>query len=229
MQVIFMMNIKTYLTNDDSQMNYAVAHPENYTDLPLLIYLHGAGERGRNFDHIYRHGIPKLIKEGQEIAAVVLFPQCPGPFIWNNMVKELKGIIDSVMEEYGIKRDRVVLTGSSMGGYGTWEMAMCYPEMFAAIAPVAGGGVPWRTSKLVKTPVLAYHGEKDQTVPVFQSETMVVFTNRHGGTAELLTIKEKGHNDGIDYAYRETDLIERLLSYRKCDFSHIPEPCEEMF
>ncbi len=71
------------------------------------------------------------------------------------MVKELKAIIDSVMNKYGISRDRVVLTGSSMGGYGTWEMAMCYPEMFAAIAPVAGGGVAWRTGKLVKTPALA--------------------------------------------------------------------------
>lgn len=224
-----MMKIKTYTASDDSQMNYAVARPENYTDPPLLIYLHGAGERGRNFDHIYRHGIPKLIKEGKEIDAVVLFPQCPGPFIWNNMVKELKALIDSVMKEYRISRDRVVLTGSSMGGYGTWEMAMCYPELFAAIAPVAGGGVAWRTGKLVKTPVLAYHGENDLTVPISQSETMVEFTNRHGGTAQLYPIKEKGHNDGIDYVYRETDLIPRLLSYRKQDFSHIPEPCEEMF
>lgn len=223
------MKIKTYISNNDGQMNYGVAHTDDYTDLPLLIYLHGAGERGRNFEHIYRHGIPKLIKEGREINAVVLFPQCPGEFIWNNMVKELKTIIDSVIEEYGISRDRVLLTGSSMGGYGTWEMAMCYPEMFAAVAPVAGGGVVWRTGKLLKTPVLAYHGENDSVVPMSQSEIMVNFTNCHGGVAELHIIKEKGHNDGIDYAYRETDLIHRLLSYRKFDFAHIPEPCEEIF
>ena len=161
--------------------------------------------------------------------AIVLFPQCPADFIWNNMVKELKTIIDSVIEEYGISKDRIVLTGSSMGGYGTWEMAMCYPEMFAAIAPVAGGGVVWRTGKLINTPVLAYHGEKDSTVPMSQSEVMVNSTVSHGGVAELHIIKEKGHNDGIDYAYRETDLIQRLLSYRKIDFEHIPEPCEELF
>ena len=224
-----MMKIKTYISNNDSQMNYGVAYTDDYKDQPLLIYLHGAGERGKNFDHIYRHGVPKLIKQGLDINAIVLFPQCPADFIWNNMVKELKTIIDSVIEEYGISRDRIVLTGSSMGGYGTWEMAMCYPEIFAAIAPVAGGGVVWRTGKLIKTPVLAYHGEKDSIVPMSQSEIMVNSTVAHGGVAELHIIKEKEHNDGIDYAYRETDLIQRLLSYRKIDFEHIPEPCEELF
>ena len=224
-----MMNIKTYIATDDGQMNYGVAFGDDYKDKPLLIYLHGAGERGKNFDHIYRHGIPKLIKEGRDINAVVLFPQCPGPFIWNNMVKELKAVIDAVVAEYGISKDRIVLTGSSMGGYGTWEMAMCYPEIFAAIAPVAGGGVVWRTGKLSRTPVLAYHGEIDSVVPVSQSEVMVYYTNCYGGTAELHVLEGKEHNEGIDYAYRETDLIDRLLSYRKTDFSHVPELCEEMF
>lgn len=223
------MNIKTYLFEEKDKMNYGVAYPQEYKDLPLLVYLHGAGERGKNFDHIYRHGIPKLLKEGRTFDAVVLFPQCPGEYIWNNMVKELKSIIDDVAKEYGISKDRIVLTGSSMGGYGTWETAMCYPEMFAAIAPVAGGGVVWRTSKLIKTPVLAYNGEIDSTVPVSQSQVMVDFTIAKGGVAELEVLKGMGHNDGIDYAYRETDLVQRLLSYRKTDFSHIPEPCEEIF
>lgn len=224
-----MMKIKTYLSNNDSQMNYGVAFCDDYKNKPLLIYLHGAGERGKNFEHVYRHGVPKLIKEGLDINAVVLFPQCPAEFIWNNMVKELKSIIDNVVVEYGIPKDRIVLTGSSMGGYGTWEMAMCYPEMFAAIAPVAGGGVVWRTPKLLNTPVIAYHGEKDSVVPVSQSEIMVDFTNRNGGTAELNILKNKDHNDGIDYAYRETDLIQRLLSYQKYDFERVPEICENLF
>jgi len=223
------MQIKTYLSSDDNQMNYAVAFSDDFKDQPLLIYLHGAGERGKNFDHVYRHGVPKLIKEGLDIDAVVLYPQCPGSFIWNNMVKELKEIIDSVVAEYNIAKDRILLTGSSMGGYGTWEMGMCYPEMFAAIAPVAGGGVVWRTGKLIKTPVLAYHGDLDDLVPASQSEIMVNTTNRYGGMAQLTILKDKGHNDGIDYAYRETDLIPRLLTYRKDDFAHIPEVCEELF
>ena len=77
--------------------------------------------------------------------------------------------------------------------------------------------------------VIAYHGEKDTVVPASQSEIMVDFTKQHGGTAELNILKDMGHNDGIDYAYRETDLIERLISYRKSDFAHIPEVCEDLF
>ncbi len=223
------MIIKTHIASNEGQMNYGVAFPENYKDLPLLVYLHGAGERGTNFEHIYRHGVPKLLKEGKEIKAVVLFPQCPGAFIWNNMVKELKDLIDKVADEYGILKDRIVLTGSSMGGYGTWETAMCYPETFAAIAPVAGGGVMWRTSKLNKVPVLAYHGNIDSVVPISQSEIMVEFTNLNGGTAELNALEGYEHNDGIDYAYSKTDLIDRLIGYRKSDFEHIPEPCEDLF
>ena len=83
------MNIKVYEKNENRTMNYGVAFPDNYEGLPLLVYLHGAGERGENFDHVYRHGIPKLLREGREFPAVVLYPQCPGPFIWNNMVKEM--------------------------------------------------------------------------------------------------------------------------------------------
>ena len=223
------MNIKTYLSTDENKMNYSVAFPDNYKDLPLIVYLHGAGERGKTFEHVFRHAIPKLIKEGREINAVVLIPQCPAQFIWNNMVKELKTIIDDVAKEYGILKDRIVLTGSSMGGYGTWETAMCYPETFAAIAPVAGGGVMWRTGKLKNVPVLAYHGEIDSIVLPSQSQIMVEYTIKNGGTAELNILKNLEHNEGIDYAYRETDLIERLISYRKTDFTHVPEPCEEYF
>lgn len=224
-----MMNIRTYLSDSEEKMNYGVAFPDDYKDLPLLIYLHGAGERGRNFEHVYRHGVPEMIKAGKDYKAVVLYPQCPAQYIWNNMVKELKSLIDAVAEEYGILKDRIILTGSSMGGYGTWETAMCYPETFAAIGPVAGGGVVWRTGKLKNVPVIAYHGEKDSTVPLSQSEVMVDFTNRFGGKAELNVLEGRGHNDGIDYTYQNTDLVERLLAYRKHDFDHVPEPCENMF
>ena len=224
-----MMHIKTTISADAMGMNYGVAFPDDYKDLPLLVYLHGAGERGKNFEHVYRHGVPKLIREGKEVNAVVLFPQCPAQFIWNNMVKELKDLIDAVATEYGILKDRVMLTGSSMGGYGTWETAMCYPETFAAIAPVAGGGVVWRTGKLKDVPVLAYHGTEDSTVPLSQSQVMVDFTVKNGGDAQLEVLNGYGHNDGIDYAYRETDLIERLLSYRKQNFGRVQEFCEEYF
>ena len=223
------MNIKNCLAKTENEMNYVVAYPDNYEGLPLLVFLHGAGERGINIEHLYRHGIPKMIKEGKEIPAVILYPQCPASFIWNNMVKELKALIDKVAEEYSVNRSKITLTGLSMGGYGTWEMAMCYPETFSAIAPVCGGGVPWRASKLKNVPITAYHGTEDITVPFIQSEIMVSAAKKIGADAELVALEGLGHNDGAAYAYYETDLIERLLSHTKTDFSHVCEPCEEMF
>ena len=225
-----MMQIDTYLAKNENEMNYFVAHPEHFEGLPLLVYLHGAGERGKNVEHLYRHGVARMVKEGHDIPAVVLCPQCPAFFIWNNMVKEVKALIDLVAEKYKVNRDKILLTGSSMGGYGTWELGMCYPETFAAIAPVAGGGVCWRVSKLRRTPVLAYHGDADTTVPYSQSEIMIESMKRDACLEVSLTNMEgQGHNDGIYNAYFSTDLVKKLLTYEKQDHSHVYEPCEEMF
>lgn len=224
-----MMTIDTFLAKGENEMNYIVAHPERYEGLPLLVYLHGAGERGKNIEHLYRHGVARMVKEGRDIPAVVLCPQCPAFFIWNNMVKETKALINKVAKEYKVNPDKILLTGSSMGGYGTWEMGMCYPETFAAIAPVAGGGVCWRVSKLKSTPVLAYHGDADTVVPYSQSEIMIESLKADGGEVSLTNMEGQGHNDGIYNAYFSTDLVERLLTYEKRDHSHVHEPCEEMF
>ena len=212
-----------------SRMNLLIFRPKEYAHLPLLIYLHGAGERGTKIDHLTRHGVPLLIANGREIPAVVLCPQCPGDFIWNNITPELYQVITDVMREYYIDRDRVVITGSSMGGYGTWETAICFPELFAAAAPVSGGGVTFRAAKLANVPVRAYHGDRDDAVEYENSVLMVNAVNRQGGAAELVTLAGMGHNDAINYAYRETDLIEWLLSQRKTDFSPVVEPYSQYY
>ena len=198
-------------------------------NLPLLIYLHGAGERGLIHEHLYRHGVPKLIEEGAKFNAVILVPQCPEWAVWDNVVDDLKQLIDETMLRYAIKRDRVSLTGSSMGGYGTFAMGISYPTLFAGIAPVAGGGMAWRAPKLVSTPVIAYHGAADDDVLPVCSSLMTDAVNKAGGKAELNLLEGLGHNDGIDYAYRRTDLIERLILLRRTDFSRVKEPCEEYF
>ena len=204
--------------------------PQDFSNkTPLLIYLHGAGERGKNVEHLYRHAIPRLIKEGKEIEAFVLCPQCPAQFVWNNMVKELKQMIDLVIDEYGIANDRISITGSSMGGFGTWEMGMTYSNFFSAIGPVAGGGLSWRAGKLTQTPIKAVHGVCDTAVGLIYSELMVDALQNSGAKAELIRLENYGHNDGIDYAYRNTDLIEWLISQRRTDFSPVKEICEDLF
>ena len=115
-------------------------------DTPLLVYLHGAGERGTRTDHMCRHGIPRLIvREGWEIPAIVLCPQCPAEFVWDNVVREVKSVIDDTVSRFAMRTDRISLTGCSMGGFGAWEMGMTYTGFFAALAPIAGGGRSFRS------------------------------------------------------------------------------------
>ena len=224
------MNRKIYPFNENVfGMNYQVFYPDNYEDLPLLVYLHGAGERGKKVDNLNRHAVPMMITNGEEIPAVVLCPQCPEQVVWNNIPDKVKAIIDSVAVEYGIKRDRICITGSSMGGFGTWMMGKTYPNFFSAIGPVAGGGMSWRAKKLVNTPVMAVHGTADTVVPPIYSELMVNAINKNGGNAELILLDGAGHNDGVNNAYLKTDLISWLLKQRRENFDRVVEPCEEMF
>ena len=221
-----MMNQKTVMRDDTCRMNYLVFHPDDYTDLPLVVYLHGAGERGENTEHIFRLGLPRLLKAGREYPAVILCPQCPRHVIWNNIVEEVKALIDRIAAEYGIGKDRILITGSSMGGYGTWEMAACFPTLFAGAAPVAGGGVPWRAGRMRSLPIKAYHGTADNIVKPIQSQQMVECLP---GNAQLILMEGLDHGGGIDHAYEHTDLMDWLLAQRRTDFTYVPEICEEWF
>ena len=216
---------------DGSMLGHMLYIPKNMSaEMPLLVYLHGAGERGDKLEHVERHGVPYLIKnEGVEIPAVVLCPQCPPQFVWNNIVTDVKLLIDKVAEDYGIKKDRICITGSSMGGYGTWEMGITYPNFFSAIAPVCGGGMQWRSEKLLNTPVKAYHGNKDDVVELVNSELMLKNIIAKGGTAELVVLDGFGHNDGIYEAYKNRDLMDWILKQRRTDFSPLKEVCSEYF
>ena len=116
-----------------------------------------------------------------------------------------------------------------MGGYGTFMMGLSFPTLFAAIAPISGGGMSWRAPNLCKTPVLAVHGREDTLVPPICSELLVNAINAAGGSAELILLDGLGHNDAIDYAYRHEGVIDWLLSKRRTDFTPVPEFCHECF
>ena len=224
------MNEKIVLhTETPFGMNYQIFYPEHTKDLPLLVYLHGAGERGVNLPHIFRHGVPKLIKEGLELPAVVLCPQCPAEYVWDNVVERVKGIIDAVAAEFRIEKDRICLTGSSMGGFGTFMMGKTYGGFFSAIAPISGGGMSWRAGNLKNTPLWVIHGKEDSLVPPIYSEMMVEAALRAGAPARLTVLEGKGHNDAIDAAYRSTEVISWLLAQRRTDFTPAPEFCSDLF
>ncbi len=224
------MNKKITLVSDGAFMNYVVYTPETMKEnLPLLVYLHGAGERGTAVDHLSRRAVPYMLDAGLSLDAVILCPQCPAYCVWDNIPFEIKNIIDQVAAEYKVDPTRIAITGSSMGGFGTWTMGLNFPNFFSCMAPVAGGGMAWRTSNLVKTPVRAYHGAEDEAVPVICSEMMVDAVNKNGGSATLTVLPGYRHNEGIDAAYQTTDVLEWLLSQQRTDFTPIPEALSRHF
>lgn len=198
------------------KLNYLLNIPQDYKEnkYPLIITLHGAGERGDDFDKISVHGIAKYIKAGRNIPAVVIAPQCPEEYIWNQITVELKELIDHIITEYNVDDQRVSITGLSMGGYGTWEMGMAYPGFFSAIAPICGGGVSWRTYLIGKTPVWAFHGDEDKIVPVNNSYEMCDKLKSYGGNVKLTIFHGVEHNSW-EAAYEDTKLIEWLLESKK--------------
>lgn len=195
------------------KFNYLIHLPKlsDNEKLPLIVMLHGAGERGDDFDKISVHGIAKYIEAGERIDAIVIAPQCPENFIWNRLTAELKELIDHIIEEYNVDIDRVSITGLSMGGFGTWEMGMTYPGFFSALAPICGGGISWLSHQIGRTPVWAFHGDADNVVPISNSYEMCDKLKSYGGNVKLTVFHGVGHNSW-ESAYEDTKLIEWLIA-----------------
>jgi predicted peptidase len=182
--------------------------------LPLVMFLHGAGERGNNLELVKLHGLPKLIEQGQAFPFIAVSPQCLTDSWWTMELDALKGLLESVIKTHNVDTKRVYLTGLSMGGMGTWQFAGTYPEFFAAIAPVCGGGEIHLTRNLTEMPIWAFHGDKDDLVPLEESQRMVAGVKHHGGKAKLTVYKNVGH-DSWTKTYNNPKLYEWLLSHSR--------------
>ena len=135
-------NLKTKVTKE-VDISYLLYLPEEYEadkkkKWPVMMFLHGAGERGDNIERVKVHGPPKLIEKGEKLPFIVVAPQCPKNKIWNN--DSLLALLDHVLEVHRADANRVYLTGLSMGGFGTFNFGLSHPDRFAAIAPICGGG-----------------------------------------------------------------------------------------
>ncbi len=179
---------------------------------PLLLFLHGSGERGNDLAKVKFNGPPKHLDGRDDFPFVVVSPQCPEDQRWQ--ADALAALLDDVTSRLRIDVDRVYVTGLSMGGRGTWDLAMSHPERFAAIAPVCGGAIPDRACRLKDVPVRAYHGAKDDVVPLAESQTVVEAVRKCGGTADLVVYPDANH-DSWTAAYADPSLWEWLLSHRR--------------
>ncbi|MBO5222262.1 MAG: prolyl oligopeptidase family serine peptidase [Clostridia bacterium] len=182
--------------------------------LPLILQLHGAGERGAGGEDLCKvdiHGFSKMAMEG-EYECIFIMPQCPIGSFWAAHVESILAFVDQLKESYPIDEDRVYLTGLSMGGFGTWFTAMAKPDLFAAIAPVCGGGMPWNAGVL-NMPVWAFHGTEDTVVLPHNTEDMVEKLQMLGKDVTYSRLEGVGHN-AWTYAYNDA-LYSWLLDKRR--------------
>ena len=141
-------------------LDYLLYLPKEYSpqeSWPVLLFLHGAGERGNDLDRVKVHGPPKLIAAGKDFPMIVVSPQCPSGQWWRP--NELSTLLDEIVEKYSVDQDRIYVTGLSMGGYGTWALAAYSPERFAALVPICGGGEAFATRRFAHVPVWVFHGQ----------------------------------------------------------------------
>ena len=197
--------------------NYAKYLPKDYDEskkYPLVIFLHGAGERGDDLDLACHHGFMKHVREsGTEYPFICVAPQCPKDKFWGCYTESLLAFLDYICETLSVDIDRIYLTGLSMGGTGTWMLAMAAPERFAAIAPICGSGIYWHGTVLVKTPIMVYHGDCDDIVPIHDSIEMITSVNKRGGNAQIKILYGVGH-DAWNAAYQGDELYTWLLSHK---------------
>ncbi len=201
--------------------NYLLYLPTDYekTDkpYPLMLFLHGAGESGSPLAKVKKHGPPKLIAQGKEFPFIVVSPQSPG-MGWNP--EALAGLLDDVMAHYRVDKDRVYITGMSMGGGGTIALASAYPDRFAAIAPICGatrGGADAARSTAAKIkgiPSWFFHGAKDPTVPIARSEELVKALKSDGADVKF-TIYPEANHDSWTETYNNPELYSWLLSHKR--------------
>lgn len=206
-------------------VNYLLYFPDGYQQdtlkkWPLLLFLHGSGERGDDLEMVKKHGPPKLIEQGKKFPFIVISPQTPRQQPgWS--AADLYALLQECKQRYRVDADRIYLTGLSMGGFGTWSLALEHPEEFAAIVPICGGGDTTDIWKLRNTAVWCFHGAKDNTVPLAFDQKMISALQAYNPTARL-TIYPDAEHDSWTVTYNNDSLYQWLLSQKKFVYTQAP-------
>ena len=185
--------------------------------LPVILFLHGSGESGDSstgqLERVRAHGIPKYFAEDPDhknLRVITVSPQCPDGLIWEDVSLQTMELLDKAIERFGGDKDRVSVTGLSMGGFGTWHLITTFPERFYRAAPICGGGVSWRVDeRLSGKEIRVYHSVEDPSVPFQYSALLVEKAQKIGADISFTSYCGEGHGCW-SRAYEDTDLIEWL-------------------
>jgi predicted peptidase len=214
---------------------YRLMKPENYDpkkQYPLVIFLHGAGERGTDNEKQLVHGVPQFAspENRSKYPCFLIAPQCPENEKWvdcdwsadthtqpknpSESARLTLTLIDQLMKDFPIDPKRVYLTGLSMGGYGTWDLLARKPDLFAAGVIICGGADEATSEKIKHIPVWVFHGAKDTAVKPFRSWNMVKALEKVGGKPKMTEYKDVGH-DSWNPAYRDPEMFKWLFAQTK--------------
>ena len=210
---------------------YLISRPANYIaeaerKYPLILFLHGAGERGDDIWKASIHGPSKYAAQNPDFPFILVTPQCPAGQVWTS--ENLLELLAEVIAKNCVDETRIYLTGLSMGGYGTWNLGLAYPEKFAAIAPICGGGErirvllaarglsgPAKQQSLVTLPVWAFHGAKDNVVPIEESERMIKLLKEAKCEQVKFTVYPEAQHDSWTETYNNPELYAWFLKHER--------------
>tara|TARA_B100001559_G_C16494750_1_gene620140 strand:+ start:1811 stop:2479 length:669 start_codon:yes stop_codon:yes gene_type:complete len=207
--------------NRSHQLKYLIYLPKDYLTkkYPLVLFLHGAGERGTNLKDIEIHGLPKLVRNGKKFPFIIIAPQCPLNLWWSDPlpVDLLSELVNDIVMKYGIHKNNVFCTGLSMGGYGTLALSIKNPKLFSAIIPICGGMDIknfFDILNLKDLPIWLFHGDKDEVIPLENSQSIYKVLKPVNKNIKLTVYKGVDHNSW-DRAYDDNELYKWMLSHKE--------------
>jgi len=219
---------------EKGQLPYRLHVPdiENGRTYPLILYFHGAGERGTDNEISLKNGVLNFVSDYNLInnPCFILVPQCNKHYRWvetdwnapfhtqpNEMsvpMRATKELLSEIIKNYPIDTDRLYVTGLSMGGFATWDIISRFPDMFAAAIAVCGGGDETTAERISHIPIWAFHGSNDKVVLPFRTVNMVDAIRKNGGNA-ILTIYEGMEHNVWSNTYSNQEVIDWLFRQRK--------------
>jgi len=226
---------REYKSEDGSILPYRILLPDDFEEgkiYPLVLFLHGMGERGDDNEAQLTWGVEAFAKEDfrKDHPAIVIAPQAPDDDFWANLnwrendaalmenpTKPLQmayELIHKLSDDYPVDRDRLYITGLSMGGFGTWDLITRYPDTFAAAMPVCGGGDSSKAHLLMDLPIWNFHGALDDVVPPELSRDMIDAIREAGGTPGYTEYPHVDHFSWIP-AYEDRFALEWLFDQKK--------------
>ena len=212
---------KVYTKAEGQELKYRLMIPKDYSatgeqKYPVVLFLHGAGERGDDNARQLAHGTKEFATDANrdKYACFVIAPQCPSGQWWGDSLPLIVDLLADMQKEYRIDANRLYVTGLSMGGFGTWDLLGRHPQMFAAAAPICGGGDPETCSKFSKVPIWVFHGDADKVVRPEQSRRMVEGLKKAGGMPKYTEYPGVGH-DSWSQTYGDAAFMEWLFDQKR--------------